>query len=68
VNRIAVAPIVSIAGEHTRLPSLKQHLAAISIVFDFMNPVLAFGRLVNRRSKLWLDEPKAGSYAKHGAM
>jgi hypothetical protein len=26
---VAVAPIISVAGEHARLPALKQHLAAI---------------------------------------
>jgi hypothetical protein len=29
-------------------------LAAIAIVFDFVNPMLAFGRLIDRGSKLWL--------------
>jgi hypothetical protein len=38
------------------LPSLKQHLAAIAIVFDFVNPVLALWRLIHRGSKLGLNE------------
>jgi len=29
---------------------------AIAIVFDFVNPVLALTRLIDRGSKLWLDE------------
>ena len=62
---IAVAPIVSVVGEHTRLPSLKQHLAAIAIVFEFVNPVPAFRRLIYRGSKLGLNEPEPCRYAKH---
>ena len=53
-----VSPIVSIAGEDTGFSLLKQDLAAIAIVFDFMNPVLPLGRLIDRGSKLWLDEPE----------
>ena len=60
-----VSPIVSVAREDTPLPSLKQHLAAVAIVFDFMNPVLALRRLFDRRGKLRLDEPESGGYAKH---
>jgi hypothetical protein len=60
-RRIAVAPIVSVAGQHPHLSSLKQHLAAIAIVFDFMNPVLAVWRLIGRRSKLRRDKGKAGN-------
>jgi hypothetical protein len=62
---IAVAPIVSVASEDSRLPSLNQHLAAIAVVFDFVNPMLALRRLFDRRGKLRLDEPEAGGYAKH---
>jgi hypothetical protein len=43
-------------------------LAAIAIVFDFMNPVLPLWRLFNRGSKLWLDESEAGGDAGHGAL
>ena len=57
--------VVPVAGEDTRLPSLNHHLRAVAIVFDFVNPVLAFGWLIDRGSKLWLDEPKSGGYAKH---
>jgi hypothetical protein len=60
-----VSPIVSIAREDAPLFLLKQHLAAIAIVFDFMNPVLPLWRLINRGGKLGLDESEAGSYAKH---
>jgi hypothetical protein len=63
-----VSPIVSIAREDTPLPSLKQHLAAIAIVFDFVNPVLPLWRLIDRGSKLWLDKSQAGGYAGHGAL
>ena len=55
---ITVAPVVSVAGEDTRLPALKQHLGAIAVVFDFVNSVLALWRLIDRGSKLWLDEPE----------
>jgi hypothetical protein len=33
-------------------PRSKQHLAAITIVFDFVNPVLTLRRLIDRGSKL----------------
>jgi hypothetical protein len=46
---------VSIAGEDTRLAALNHHLRAVAIVFDFMNPVLALRRLIDRGSKLRLD-------------
>jgi hypothetical protein len=49
---------VSIAGEDTGFSLLKQDLAAIAIVFDFMNPVLPLWRLIDRGHKLWLDEPE----------
>src|SRR5262245_59035149 len=53
---IAVAPVVSVATEYAGLPSLNQNLGAIAVIFDFVNPVLAFGRLIDRRSKLGLNE------------
>jgi hypothetical protein len=59
--------VVPVAGEDTRLPSLNHHLRAVAIVFDFVNPVLALWRLIDRRSKLWLDEPEPTRCAKHGA-
>jgi hypothetical protein len=36
---ITVAPIIAVAGEDTRFAALNQHLAAVAIVFDFVNPV-----------------------------
>jgi hypothetical protein len=38
---------------------LDQHLGAIAIVFDFMNPVLALWRVIDQ---VGLDEP---GYPKH---
>jgi hypothetical protein len=40
-----------------RPATLKQHLVAIAIVFDFVNPVLPLWRLFDRGGKLRLDEP-----------
>jgi len=48
------------------LPSLKQHLAAIAIVFDFVNPVLALRRLIDRGSELGLNELEPSFYKRHG--
>jgi hypothetical protein len=56
---------MSIPAKDTHLAALDHHLRAVAIVFDFVNPVLAFRRLIDRGSKLWLDKPEAGSYAKH---
>ena len=64
-RRIAVAPIVSVAGKYAHLPRLKQYLASIPIVFEFVNPVLAFGWLIDRGGKLGLNEPEPCRYAKH---
>ena len=58
---------MSIPAKHTHLAALNHYLRAVAIVFDFVNPVLAFGRLIDRRSKLRLDESEAGCYAKHYA-
>ena len=60
---ITVAPIISIAREDTPLPALKQHLAAVAIMFDFMNPVLPLWRLIDRGSKLWLEAPDGDARA-----
>ena len=65
MDGIAVAPIMSIAGEDTRLAALNHHLRAVAIVFDFVNPVLALGRLIDRGSKLWLDESEAGGITRN---
>jgi hypothetical protein len=40
---IAVGPIMPVAAEHTRLATLKQHLAPITVVLDFVNPALPSG-------------------------
>jgi hypothetical protein len=62
---IAVAPIMSIPAKDAHLAAIKQHLRAVAIVFDFVNPMLAFGRLIDRGSKLGLDESQPCRYAKH---
>ena len=64
-GRITVAPIISIAGEDTGFSSLDQHLGAIAIVFDFVNPVLPLWWLIHQGGKLGLDEPESCRYAKH---
>jgi hypothetical protein len=63
---IAVGPIIPVASEYTRLPSLKQHLATVAVVFDLVNPVLALRRLIDRGSKLGRDKAKARN-AGHGS-
>jgi hypothetical protein len=57
---------MTITGEHADT-LLNKKLAAIPVMFDFVNPVLALGRLINRGSKLWLDKSKTRVYAKHSA-
>jgi hypothetical protein len=47
--------------------AINHHLRAVAIVLEFMNPMLAVRRLIDRRSKLWLDEPEPSRYAKHRA-
>ena len=63
---IAVGPIISVASEDASLPSLKQHLAATAVMFDFVNPVRAFGRHVHGGRRLRLNETEPCGYAKHG--
>ena len=63
---IPVTPIISIASEDTGFSSLNQHLGAITIVFDFVNPVLALWWLINQGGKLGLDEPKPCHYTNIG--
>ena len=63
---IALAPIVSIASENPRRSLLKQYLASIAVVFEFVNPVIPLWRLIDRGSKLGFDEPKACGYGRHG--
>ena len=40
------------------LAALNHYLRAVAIVFDFMNPVLALWRLIDRGSKLGRDKGK----------
>ena len=49
---IALAPIVSIASENPRRSLLKQYLASIAVVFEFVNPVIPLWRPIDRGSKL----------------
>jgi hypothetical protein len=55
--QIRVARTIEDRARHGRceldasLPSLKLHLAAIAVVFDFVNPVLALWRLIDRERK-----------------
>ena len=63
---IPVTPIISIASEDTGFSSLNQHLGAITIVFDFVNPVLALWWLINQGGKLGLDEPEPRHYTNIG--
>jgi hypothetical protein len=49
---------MSIPAEDTHLAALDHHLGTVAIVFDFVNPVLAHWRLIDRGSKLWLGEPE----------
>ena len=58
-------PIMSVAAKDAHLDTLNHHLRAIAIVFDFMNPVLSFWRMIDRGSKLRLDKPEPGSDAEH---
>jgi hypothetical protein len=44
---ITVAPIVPVAGIGTRLTTLEHKHGPIAVMLDLMNPVSAFGRLVN---------------------
>jgi hypothetical protein len=52
-----------IAGQNTRLSPLKQHLAAIAIVFDFVNPLLSLWRLIDRGSELGTDKAENAGHA-----
>jgi SOS response associated peptidase (SRAP) len=40
--------------------ALDYQYGAVAVMLDFMNPVSAFGRLVNRGSKLGRDKAKTG--------
>ena len=58
---------MSITGEHAHPPALKHHLAAIAVVFEFVNPVLALWRLIDRGSKLGFYELEP-RYKRHGTQ
>jgi hypothetical protein len=44
---------------------IKQHLAAIAIVFYFVNPVFPLWGLIDRRCDLRLDEAELAIHARH---
>ena len=46
---ITFGPIISVAGKDAGFSSLDQDLAAVAIVFNFVNPVLALWRLIDRK-------------------
>jgi hypothetical protein len=46
---------MSIPAKDTHLAALNHYLRAVAIVFDFVNPVLALWRLIDRRTKLGFD-------------
>jgi hypothetical protein len=56
---------MSIPAKDTHLAAINHHLRAVAIVLDFLNPVLALWKLIDRGSKLWLDEPEPTRCAKH---
>src|SRR6478735_6406954 len=60
---IMVGPVVSVARENTRLTALYQCLGAIAVVCDLVNPMLALWRLIDRGSKLRLDQPEPCHHA-----
>ena len=57
---------MSIPAKNMHLAALNHHLRAVPIVFDFVNPVLPLWRLIDRGSKLWLDESEPRVYKRHG--
>jgi hypothetical protein len=56
---------MSVAGQNTRLTLLKQHLAAIAVVFDLVNPVIPLRGLIDERCELRLDEAEWANDARH---
>jgi hypothetical protein len=67
-RRIVLAPIKSIAGKYAGSPPLKQDLAAIAVLFEFVNPVLPLWWLIDGESELRLDEPEPICYANHARL
>ena len=41
---------MSVAAKHAHIVSLDQHLAAIAVMLDFVNPVFALGGFINEAS------------------
>ena len=58
-----LAPIQSGTSQDASPAALKQHLGAIAVMLDYMNPVLALWRRIDRGSELGLNETKG--YAGH---
>ena len=49
---------MAVAREGTRLAALDDEFGPIAIVFDFVNPAVALGRIVHQRRQLKLDKRK----------
>ena len=63
---ISVAPIMSVAAKDTHLAALNHYLRAISIGFDFMNPMLPFWRLIDQDGSCGSMNLESGmEYGKH---
>ena len=55
-GRITLDPIKSIGGVDPRSATLHDYDAAVAIMLDLMNPVLALWRLIDQGRKLGLDD------------
>ena len=66
ISGAACWPASSVRDTH--LPSLNHHLRTVAVVFNFVNPVLALWRLIDRGSKLRLDKPEPCHYAEHHVL
>ena len=53
---ISLRPVVTAPRVDGRLAAIDDDLAAVSIVFDFVNPSVALWRSLNQRRQLRLDE------------
>src|SRR5262249_59371954 len=58
--RIAVAPIMTIAGVGASSATLDCEHGPIAVMLYLMNPFSAFGRLVSQAGKLGWDKAKVG--------
>jgi hypothetical protein len=47
---------MSVSGEYTRLALIEQHLAAVTIVLDLVNPLLALRWVIDKCSELRLNK------------